>query len=105
MQAGKLRHRVTFQNPPTAQNSTGQVTGSYTTLATRWGSIEPLSGRELVNAQQISAEVTHRIRVRWLSGIAPKVRAVFGSRNFDILSVLNPEERKRELELLVREKV
>jgi SPP1 family predicted phage head-tail adaptor len=65
--------------------------------------VEPLQGRELWTAKQVVAEVTHRIRFRHLSGVVPTQRVVFGSRTFEILSVINPEERNRELELLCKE--
>lgn len=105
MRAGKLRHRVIIERLTATQDAAGQETGTWGTFATRWASLEPLSGRELVNAQQVSAEVTHAITLRYLSGVVPKMRAVFGGRNFDIQSVLNRDERKVELELLVRERV
>ena len=44
-----------------------------------------------------------RIIIRYLSGIVPKMRVKYGSRIFDILSVINVSERNRELQLMCRE--
>ena len=43
--------------------------------------------------------------MRYLSGIVPKMRVKVGSRIFDILSIINVDERNRELQLMCRESV
>ena len=76
---------------------------TWSTYATVQASIEPISGREYFAAQSTQADVTHRIRIRYLSGIVPKMRVSYNSRIFDILSVINVGERNRELQLMCRE--
>lgn len=106
MQAGALRHRLTLETPNTTADSFGEETEApYTTLATVWGSIEPLSGNERLRMQQVQAEVTHRVRIRYRSGVTPELRVKFGTRYFNILSVTNWEERNRELEIMCKELV
>jgi hypothetical protein len=41
--------------------------------------------------------------MRHLAGVSSKMRAVYASRNYDILSVANVDERGRETLLYVRE--
>jgi SPP1 family predicted phage head-tail adaptor len=101
--AGKLRHAVTVQSVTDGTGTRGAPTKTAATFATTWASIEPLSGAELWRAQQVSAEVTHRVLLRHLSGVTPKMRIKYGSRTLEVVSVLNLEERDRELELLCRE--
>ena len=60
---------------------------------------------EYFAAQSTQADVTHRIVLRFLSVIIPKMRVKFGSRVFDILSIINVNERNRELQLMCRESV
>jgi SPP1 family predicted phage head-tail adaptor len=74
-------------------------------FATAWASIEPLNGREFFAAQQVNAEVTARIRLRYLPGVTRQMQVKFGSRTFAIESVINVEERNRELQLMVKEVV
>ena len=105
MRAGRLRHPIEIQYDNGAQDSYGQWVPSWTKLVDWHGSIEPLSGNELWRAQQVQAEVTHRIRIRYRASITPRNRIVFGTRNFDILAVLNHDEKNRELELLCKEVV
>jgi SPP1 family predicted phage head-tail adaptor len=100
MQAGTLRQRLVLQQLAEAQNSRGEPIATPATFATVWAAIEPLQGRELFAAQQVFAEVTTRIRMRYRAGITPKMRATWNGLTFDILAVLNLESANRELELL-----
>jgi len=102
---GKLRHRVTIQNKVTLPDGYGGVTSTWQDVATVWASVEPLNGRELYAAQQVKAELTHRIRIRYMSGIKPEMRIVFDNRSFDIEAIIDPEERHESLELLCSEVV
>lgn len=85
------------------QNDFGEVEVSWVKVATIWGSVEPLRGREYFQADQAQAEVNTRIRVRYREGIMPKMRVIRGNQTFDIESVIDPETRNRELELMCRE--
>jgi SPP1 family predicted phage head-tail adaptor len=74
-------------------------------------SIEPLSGNELLRAEQFEASLTHRVRTRYYPGVKPHWRIRYDddradiTRVFDIKSVIDPEERHRELELMCEELV
>lgn len=105
MRAGQLRHRVILQTLTPGQDSYGDQTESWGDTATVWAAIEPLRGKEYYDAQQINAEITIRIRIRYRSGVTPVMRVKQGSRIWDIKAVIHPEERKQELELLCVEEV
>ena len=105
MRIGKLRHRITIERVVETQDADGAVIETWSTYATIQASIEPISGREYFAAQSTQADVTHRIGIRYLSGIVPKMRVKYGSRIFDILSVINVNERNRELQLMCRESI
>jgi len=103
MQAGKLRHRVQVQTYSETQDTYGEPDRTWTTATTVWASIEPLSGQELLAAQQLAAEASHRVIVRYNSSIAPTSRLKFGTRVFDIVSALNWQERGATMELFCKE--
>lgn len=108
MQAGKLFRKVTVQERGPGLDSHGQENGAWNTKATRRAFLEPLQGRELFTARQVHAEVTHRVTLRYgvdISGLKPKWRLQFDSKNYDVLSVVNTRQRKRELILLCAELV
>lgn len=105
MQAAKLRHRIELTRNVPTRNGQGEQVDEWAKYATLWGSVEPLNGKELLNAQQISAEVTHRIKIRFYPDIKPEHRAIHKGRTLDIVSVLDIAERRRSLHLLCKEVV
>jgi len=105
MQIGKLRHLIKIQSGTVSQDVAGEEILTWILEAERWASIEPLSGQERFLEAQIQADVTHKIGVRMAFTVTPKMRVLFGSRIFDILSVLNVGERDVKLKLICRENV
>ncbi len=101
MKAGDLRHRVILQTVtrPTSPGATKVVAD----VATVWAAIEPLRGTALFQAQQAQSRVTGRIRIRYRSDVRAGMQVKFGSRYYQVEAVIPPEERKRELHLLVSE--
>jgi len=79
MQAGKLRKRVLIQEPDDTTDTHGGKGGTptYTTIATRWGEIVPMSGRELEEAQKVNTRATTKIRMRRFAGLTEKHRLVY----------------------------
>lgn len=106
---GSMRDRVEIQSLTEVQDSFNEPIQTAATFATRWGTLEPLSGRETFEAAQLRGTVDHRITMRHLDGVTPKMRAVVTigakTRTFDIQAVLNPDERRRFTELLVSEEI
>ena len=105
MKIGKLRQRITIQQLSTNTDSFGQGEKGWTHFATCWAAVEPLSGKEFWNAQTIAAEITTRVKIRYREGVKPTMRILFGSRIFEIKAITDPEEAKRELQILCSEKV
>lgn len=105
MRAGDLRHRCWLMQPTHTADGMGGITTTYGTATVFWGSVEPLRGREWVQSGLENSEVTGRVRMRWYDGVTPDWRVSFNGRTLQVLSVINPGERDRELELMVRELV
>jgi len=76
---------------------------TWTTHAQAWGSLEPLRGDELLRAQQINSEITGRSGINYVRGVTPAMQFLCGDRIYQILVVIDPEERHRELQLMWRE--
>lgn len=96
MQSGPLRHRLEIQTVTETRDSYGGISQAWTTLETRWANIQPMSSRELWQAQQAQSQATHKITMRYYSGLTEKHRLKVsgGTRVFNIASVINPDERK-----------
>ena len=105
MRAGALRNEVWIKSPTATTDTYGDTTISWGTVAVCWASIEPLRGREWVASGMENSEITARCRIRYYSGILPTMRVYLGSRTFEIVSVIDPNERNAELELMVKELV
>jgi SPP1 family predicted phage head-tail adaptor len=109
MQAGRLRHRVTLQSRDDIRGSTGEMTFSWSDLAEVWASVEPVAGREFFAAAQVQSNVDTRIRIRYRPGLTEKIRVKFASdpaslypEYFDVVAVLNQNERDREIHLMCK---
>lgn len=103
MRAGELRHRLTIKQKSVVRDDYGQETITWTTFATVWGSVEPLSGDTYIAGQQLEAAVDTRIRIRYLSGVVPTMEVYYGSHTYDIKSVIHLKEKKVEMHLMCKE--
>ena len=105
MRAGRLRHRVTLQSKSESLDGFGEPARTWSNDATVYAAIEPLSGRERLTADQVRADVSHRILIRHRDNVSPANRITHSSRTFEIISVSNFDERDIRLELLCTEVV
>lgn len=107
MRAGRLRHRVEIMaDTVSLAASTNEPTYSSAMAATVWASVEPMSGNERLAAARTNADTTHRVELRYWSGLTTKHWFRFdGTRRLEILSIVNPEERNINLICECREVV
>jgi len=108
LRAGELRHRLTIQTPVVSDPGTyGEQAVTWTTYATVWGKVEPLSGIERFSMGQERADVTHAVTIRYCAGVKPDMRITFtrGSvtHTLKIVNVLNEEFRDAAMTLLCSE--
>lgn len=83
MKVGRLRHRLILQRRADTQVE-GEVVPGYEVLADdEWGSIEDVSGREFFAAQQVAAEITTRIVIRWRADVDATVRVLHQNNDGD----------------------
>jgi SPP1 family predicted phage head-tail adaptor len=92
-----------LQTPTETSDGLGGVSTAWGTFNTVYASIWPLKGAEYIAAMQTTSEISHKIRIRYLANVTPKLRIKFGTRYFDIQSVINPDERNIYLEMMCRE--
>jgi len=106
MEAGKLRHQVKLQRVTVSADSHGDQTKTWADLATVRASIEPLSGREFLQASQVMSDITVRIRIHKRNNITltPKDRVLYGTRTFDIRHVIDWGDRGTDWQLLCTER-
>lgn len=103
--AGQLDRRVELQGRITARGADGSVTETYATLATVWAKIRPIRGREYWAAQQVNAEITHEVVIRYQARFRPTSRIKYHNRHFNVLSAISPDEGHDALVLMCKEVV
>ena len=99
MDIGKLRHRLILQSPTQTQGATGEITITYSTSETVWGSLRPLTGKESEAAGQVSEELNYRAVIRYNGNIATEWRISHDSKTYEIVSILNIDEIDRTMML------
>lgn len=102
IKAGVMRERVALQAPAEVRSATGEATLTWQTQATVWASVDGLSTRDILQAQQANVIASHRVGIRYLPGVTHQYRVVWRGRTMEVASVTERENRTR-MELLVRE--
>ena len=105
MRAGALRHKITFQQLTVANDTWGHSAETWTDEATTYAAIWTLRGVERIESMKLDNEITHKIRVRYKRGLHPKMRIKFGERYFNILSMVDPDERHIYYEMMASEEI
>lgn len=107
MQAGKLRKRMIIQTPTGAVDAFGEQTSTWITITTVWAEFLSSRGDEGEQSGRMEASISHQVRIRYQSALTltTGMRLVNGSRYFDIVSIVDVEERGREWILGVKENV
>lgn len=100
MRAGRLRQQITIQSKSVTRDAVGGETITWADVATVPADVWPLAGREYIAMRQAQADVTVRVRLRYLAGVNPAMRVVHGSAVYGIVEVIDVGMRHRDLELL-----
>jgi SPP1 family predicted phage head-tail adaptor len=100
MEFSKLKNRITFLKPTNLQNGTGENVSSFEEYITVWASVVPVTGKEYIESQKLRAETTYKIATRYISGITTDMKIKYGEKEFEIVSVLNLNERNTELQIV-----
>ena len=103
---GEMVHKITIKTVSDASDGFGAAgTETETTLATVWAAIWPISAREFIQSDKKTLDVTHRITIDYLSGLTADDVIYFGTRKFEIISIINHEERNIYQTVLGRETI
>lgn len=102
---GQLNRRLVLEAPVETPDGAGGVTRSYSAAATLWAQVTPVSAQEEIAAARLGARITHRIRLRFMSGIDIRHRLRDGSRIYRIVSLHDTDGRNRFLQIEAEERV
>ena len=105
MRAGSLRHKIIIQQLTVANDTWGHSAETWTDQVTTYAAIWTLRGTERMESLKLDNEITHKIRVRYKRDLNPKMRIKFGERYFNILSMVDPDERHIYYEMMANEEI
>ena len=69
--AGKMRHRVTLEQPQRSSDGAGGFTTTWGTVATFWARMEPASASEMGKADTLQGVARYNLEFR--TGAAPTI--------------------------------
>ncbi|MBX3597051.1 MAG: phage head closure protein [Rhizobiaceae bacterium] len=94
---GEFRAGLSLQECRTIYDETGGHSEEWIETDRVFGKIEPLNASADFVADQTVETVTHRIYLRWQSGLASGMRLVKDDRKFEVSTVHDPDETGRYL--------
>lgn len=101
MKAGKLKHLVTIQTPQKTQTASGDTATTWIDFDQVYAEVIPMNGVHDWHADTMNPDITHRVRIRYLSGLTADMRILHGSRILQIeVPPANHEELGKEIFLL-----
>ncbi len=103
MRTGTMRHRVEIQAHHVATGDDGGVTENWLTERSGWARIVPLTGSERTTATTVEGPVTHRIEMRYVSGLTSEHRLRYRGRVFHIDAVWSPDELREQTHVMAVE--
>lgn len=105
MVARNLSQKITIQSPSSTVDDRGQISGTWSDVATRYAQIRKMSGREATASNQLYAAATWKVRIRWERDLvlSTDYRIKYGDKFLLIGSINNVKERNQEYEMLCSE--
>ncbi len=104
MRAGDLRNYVAFQSVAQTPDGAGGMVDVWSADFYDWVAIWPMSGKEMIENLRVSADITHKVRMRYRTGVTNKMRIVWGSRTLEIKTApINQNERNYQIDLICAE--
>ncbi len=97
-----MKHKLMLQKQKAGGNAFGEVT-QWETVKTLRASVQPISAKEFVSANQEHAQVTHKVTIRYDTNVRPSMRLLLGNRVLSILHIVDPWEQHREMTLMCKE--
>jgi SPP1 family predicted phage head-tail adaptor len=94
---GRLDRRITFQGPVFTRNEYNEpeLTG-WADVLTTWAHLMPSPGGETYLADQLTVVNTTSFMIRYRTDINEKMRVLFDERVYNIVSITEPPEYRRE---------
>lgn len=107
VKAGRMRFRVDIVSDIVQRDNFGGEEREPSVLYSANAAIIPISSKELLNGVQVQGYATHRIITRYNKTypIKSKYRIKFDARWFDVIEVVDMDNLRHKVVLLVKEAI
>ncbi|MEM7214844.1 MAG: phage head closure protein [Pseudomonadota bacterium] len=102
--AGRFNRQLSIENDVKVSDGLGGFVSQYEVQGSVWAHICPVKATVAVQGDVAEQHVSHRVLMRFRSGISRGTRLVSGSRRFHVVTAKDPDETGRYLECEVAEK-
>ncbi len=105
---GAMRERITIQREVRTKDDVGGARVEWLNIAIVWARVTPISGNDVVRAQALALNITHRVLMRWRADLDnpgdERYRLLWfsanGARYMNIVGhPVNMDERRRFLQI------
>jgi SPP1 family predicted phage head-tail adaptor len=100
-----MRFRVTIESRTSVQDASGEQLNTWNLFASRRAGKVSTSGSEQFAAQQQFGRVPTIFAMRYVAGVLPSMRLREGGKVYEIVSVVDPDGGKTEMNVMCEERV
>jgi SPP1 family predicted phage head-tail adaptor len=97
MNPGELNRKITLQKVSISQDSELNTVETWYDIVDVWANCLPKGGREFYRLQTMNNEITKIFKIRYMKNIDPRNRIKFRCRYFEIIDIINVDEKNEEL--------
>lgn len=105
MNAGRMRERISIYAPIKTTDEFHEPVVSYTLLRKLWAHRAEGTAKEFLSSGSVQSELGTVFTTRYVSGITSEHRVYFGDREYDIVGVVQIDNKRRFLQLRCIERV
>ena len=98
-----LSERVTLQSQTTTTDGAGSISTTWTTVATIWARMKPVSAAQVALAGRDDGVREYDMIARFRTDVNSTWRVLWDGRKFDVRSVVNKDEQRIYITARVRE--
>jgi len=103
MSIGAKRNRIRIEQATLTSDGHGGSTVAWSPRCVVWAHERPLTGRESLAAQQVTATLSTVFEIWYRTGLSVKDRVKLGARTCEIESIVDPKDDRKELHLACSE--
>lgn len=100
-----MRERISIYAPTKTTDEYHEDVVTYTLLRKLWAKRAEGTAKEFLSAGSVQSEQNTVFKVRYVSGITPEHRVHLGTREFDIIGVVEIDNKRRFMQLRCVERV